>query len=73
MDKTVKICDRCGKEKGAENHWFSVKAFLEEEDPSAFHLYPLTASTPPGLNSKDLCGEQCVIAEVQEWLSGQTP
>lgn len=69
--KTVTICDRCGKEKGKENHWFAVKIQeVRANNAHSIHIEPaIFDMIPAGPERKDLCGEQCVTETVQEWLN----
>ena len=67
--KPVTDCDRCGAVKKNANHWFVAGL-----DGGAFVVFPaggvLAATRGDEIaNHKDLCGEECVIKETQEYLT----
>ena len=74
--KTTTVCDRCGREKGKETHWYAVKIqgiqtqpFQKLGDHGSIHIESAQPDIPAGPERLDLCGEQCVIEAVQEWLT----
>jgi adenine-specific DNA methylase len=60
-------CDGCGKKKGDVNHWW-----LMEKTANEFRIYRWNEQTTKGLirRAKHLCGQECVIKAVNEYLSG---
>jgi len=52
-------CDVCGKSKGSVNHWWMLG-----ENPKELVIRPYV----PSLGWKHLCGQQCVIKAVSEWM-----
>lgn len=62
MIKRVIICDGCGKEKGATNHWFTQRSFPERSSFTAFSK---------GIDSNErrhFCSQGCVLAAFQQWM-----
>lgn len=59
-------CDVCGKQKQAVNHWWLMQTTMTE-----FRLYRWNEKTVKRLIrlAKHLCGQECVIKAVNEYLS----
>lgn len=60
-------CDRCHKSKMQTNHWFMVAP--DDNEQPALLLVPFSDNQT--LNVRHLCGEKCVLAEVQQWMAKQ--
>lgn len=56
---TKYICDGCGKEKGATNHWFRVRNFK---------LSNVVTTWEVGELGEMCCGEACVLAAISKWM-----
>lgn len=59
-------CDVCGAVKGEVNHWWRIRIV------DSFHLYAWDTEVPepyPDEVIYHLCGQQCVIAKVNEFMS----
>jgi hypothetical protein len=56
-------CDVCGKMKGDGNHWFRIEAA-----DAGMKMAPW-GKLKPSPTSVDLCSDQCVLTQVQKWLT----
>lgn len=57
------VCDYCGAERGATNHWFMVRW------NEGLHILPWTVSLEDSeLKLQYACGEQCVTKALNDWL-----
>lgn len=54
-------CDVCGKQKQSVNHWWLAFG------GTPFELYPWTEANAIDAD-KHLCGAECVIKAVSEWM-----
>lgn len=61
-------CDICGKKKGDVNHWWLMSKTLTE-----FRIHRWNEKTVKRLVrfGKHLCGQECVIKAVNEYLGGK--
>jgi len=57
------ICDQCGARKGKTNHWYRMTI------SNGFFLYPSDKSSDNLPNIKDICGENCAMRALQDYLN----
>jgi endogenous inhibitor of DNA gyrase (YacG/DUF329 family) len=56
-------CDQCGKQKQETNHWYAI-------DWSGVNRTVYRWSDAPSLVTlKHLCGQACVVAELNSWMN----
>ena len=67
MRKETFTCDRCGAQKGDVNHWWMANALL-----SSVVFWPWRDEDASSPNFRHLCGQQCVIAELNQFMQGQS-
>lgn len=64
-------CDVCKTQKGALNHWFKFRSYLDEGNGAEFIVTDWKQQGIDYPNTKHLCSDACVIKTVQGWLSEQ--
>ncbi len=74
MKSETYACDICGKQKGDVNHWW-VGTATEIGSHRSFVVYPWPCGrgeVAVGKRVNHLCGQQCAIQAVSEWLQANT-
>ena len=59
-------CDVCGKQKGEVNHWWL--ATLDHPEELTLGTWPKLPGEYPVEGAFHLCGSECVIKKVNEFL-----
>ena len=63
--KDVFVCDECGKVKDSVNHWWRLDGPREDEPGLIIEPWP----NHPIDGRFDCCGQSCVIAAVNRFMS----
>lgn len=68
MSRPVKIvCDGCGRQKEAANHWWTVQ--VGKAPGIGFSIIPGTIPDPvDGWNYLDFCGHECALKFISEQM-----
>jgi len=70
MEKTIRVCDECGKSEEAGNHWFQV-AIISETETVGPQLHITAERFVVGNYDKtgmmDVCGQECLVKAVAKW------
>jgi hypothetical protein len=69
-------CDQCGKQKGEVNHWYkamSVVALGEQHNYLKVVPWESTSVTTLEDSVRHLCGQACVVSELNEWMNSAKP
>jgi endogenous inhibitor of DNA gyrase (YacG/DUF329 family) len=61
-------CDQCGKQKQETNHWFVITPGLT----AALILRTWNTADITAHGVRHLCGQQCVVAELNQWMNDQS-
>lgn len=65
-------CDKCGKLKGENNHWYAVDQFsiMEDDTGACFEVTPFSHVTDGMLDKyhNHYCGRECVQKALAAWL-----
>jgi len=65
--RTVYTCNVCGKDKLKTNHWWIAYV----SSAPGFMLSPWSDSLAENEEVKTLCGQECLIKAVNEWMQKQ--
>jgi hypothetical protein len=72
MEQVVLVCDVCGRQKGATNHWYVAvtdPATHDRPGSEGIAFGPIDAETfDRDTKREHICGQECLHKRLAQWL-----